>query len=90
MESLNGLTVSGRVELVAGALLLIVLIAEGWLLMQMMTQRGRLLPRIEALEKRLGMSAQPAPGPRAWHSGSGLRSCLTSKGRQLRCKNCGR
>jgi len=62
LESLNGLTVSERVELVAGALLLIVLIAEGWLLMQMMTQRGRLLLRIEALEKRLGMSAQPAPG----------------------------
>jgi len=49
MESFNGLTVSERVELLAGALLLIVLIAEGWLLMQMMTQRGRLLLRIEAL-----------------------------------------
>ena len=30
--------------------------------MQMMTQRGRLLLRVEALEKRLGMVAQPAPG----------------------------
>jgi peroxiredoxin/uncharacterized membrane protein YphA (DoxX/SURF4 family) len=62
LESLNGLTVSERVELVAGALLLIVLISEGWLLMQMMIQRGRLLLRIEALEKRMGMAAQRAPG----------------------------
>jgi peroxiredoxin len=62
VESLNRLTVTQGSELLVGALLLVVLIGEGWLLMQMMTQRGRLLLRIEALEKRLGMSAQPAPG----------------------------
>jgi peroxiredoxin len=62
IESLNGLTVTPAFELMAGALLLIVLIGEGAVLMQMMTQQGRLLLRIEAVEKRLGMSAQPAPG----------------------------
>ena len=44
-----------------GALLLVLLIGEGWLLMQMMTQQGRLLLRIEALETRLGQ-APPQPG----------------------------
>src|SRR5262249_22333939 len=62
VESLNGLTITPGFELVAGALLLVVLIGEGALLIQMMTQHGRLLLRIEALEKRLGLSTQPAPG----------------------------
>jgi len=62
VESLNGLTVTPGLGLVAGALLLVVLIGEGALLVQMMTQHGRLLLRIEALEKRMGMAAQPAPG----------------------------
>jgi peroxiredoxin/uncharacterized membrane protein YphA (DoxX/SURF4 family) len=61
VESLNGLTVTQGFELLAGALLLVVLIGEGWLLMQMMTQQGRLLLRIEALETRLGQ-APPQPG----------------------------
>ena len=62
VESLNRLTFTQGFELLVGALLLVVLIGEGWLLVQMMTQQGRLLLRIEALEKRLGMPAQPAPG----------------------------
>ena len=61
MELLAQMTVSQRLELVVGALLLVLLIGEGWLLMQMMTQQGRLLLRIEALETRLGQ-APPQPG----------------------------
>jgi peroxiredoxin/uncharacterized membrane protein YphA (DoxX/SURF4 family) len=58
-ESLSALTATQSFELLAGALVLVVLIGEGWLLLQMMTQQGRLLLRIEALEKRLGVP-QPA------------------------------
>src|SRR5204862_6805855 len=59
-ESFASLTVTHGFELLGGALVLVVLIGEGWLLMQMMTQQGRLLLRIEALEKRLGVVPQPA------------------------------
>jgi peroxiredoxin/uncharacterized membrane protein YphA (DoxX/SURF4 family) len=58
----TSLTISERVGILGGVVVVVALIAEGWLLMQMMTQRGRLLLRVEALEKRLGMVAQPAPG----------------------------
>src|SRR6476646_11187943 len=51
IESLNGLTVTPAFELMAGALLLVVLIGEGALLMQIMTQQGRLLLQLEAVEK---------------------------------------
>jgi hypothetical protein len=61
LDLLAGLTVTQRLELLGGVLLLLVLIAEGGLLMQMMTQQGRLLLRIEALETRLGQ-APPQPG----------------------------
>src|SRR6266568_2032347 len=47
LELIAQMTVSQRLELLVGALLLVVLIGEGWLLMQMMTQQGRLLLRIE-------------------------------------------
>src|SRR5438105_3140555 len=57
LELLAQLTVSQRLELLVGALVLLVLIGEGWLLVQTMTQQGRLLLRIEALEARLGMAA---------------------------------
>src|SRR6476646_6100915 len=40
IESFNGLTVTPGFELMAGALLLVVLIGEGALLMQIMTQQG--------------------------------------------------
>src|SRR5207248_9769678 len=60
MELLGRLTVTQRVELLVGALLLVVLIGEGWLLVQMMTQQGRLLLRIEALENRLGATPSQA------------------------------
>jgi peroxiredoxin/uncharacterized membrane protein YphA (DoxX/SURF4 family) len=58
----SSLTISQRFGIVGAVLVVAALIAEGWLLMQMMTQRGRLLLRIEALEKRVGMAAQRAPG----------------------------
>jgi peroxiredoxin/uncharacterized membrane protein YphA (DoxX/SURF4 family) len=61
MEWLGTLTITQGFELLGGALVLVLLIGEGWLLMQMMTQQGRLLLRIEALEKRLGQ-APPQPG----------------------------
>src|SRR5205814_4765308 len=48
LELLAQLTVSQRLELLVGALVLLVLIGEGWLLVQMMTQQGGLLLRIEA------------------------------------------
>jgi peroxiredoxin len=59
IELVSGLTMTQRIEVIIGALLLVVLIAEGSLLMQIMTQNGRLLLRIEALEKRLGVVPQP-------------------------------
>ena len=59
-ESLTSLTMTQGFGLLAGALMLVLLIGEGWLLLQMMTQQGRLLLRIEGLEKRLGVPAQPA------------------------------
>ena len=62
IELVSGLTVTQRIELIIGALLLVVLIGGGSLLVQILTQQGRLLLRIEALEKRLGVPAQPAPG----------------------------
>ena len=57
MEWLAQTTIGQKVELFVGALLLVVLVGEGWLLLQIMTQQGRLLLRIEALETRLGVAA---------------------------------
>jgi peroxiredoxin/uncharacterized membrane protein YphA (DoxX/SURF4 family) len=57
LELLAQLTVNQKVGLVVGALVLVLLIGEGWVLVQTMTQQGRLLLRIEALEARLGMAA---------------------------------
>jgi peroxiredoxin/uncharacterized membrane protein YphA (DoxX/SURF4 family) len=57
LELLGQMTVTQRLELLVGALLLVVLIGQGWLLVQTMTQQGRLLLRIEALETRLGIAA---------------------------------
>jgi peroxiredoxin/uncharacterized membrane protein YphA (DoxX/SURF4 family) len=61
LELIAQMTVSQRLELLVGALVLVVLVGEGWLLVQMMTQQGRLLLRIEALENR---SAPPQAGAR--------------------------
>src|SRR5205823_5892408 len=53
LDWLAALTVTQRLEVLAGVLVLVVLIGEGWLIVQTMTQQGRLLLRIEALEARL-------------------------------------
>ncbi len=53
LDWLAALTVSQRLEVLACVLVLVVLIGEGWLLVQTMTQQGRLLLRMEALEARL-------------------------------------
>ena len=56
-ELLAQMTLAQKFELVVGVLMLAFLIGEGWLLLQTMTQQGRLLLRIEALETRLGVAA---------------------------------
>ena len=63
LDWLAALTVPQRLEVLVGMLVLVVLIGEGWLLVQTMTQQGRLLLRLEALEARLaeaGLAVPPA------------------------------
>jgi len=62
LELLAQMAVTQRLELLFGVLLLVVLVGEGWLLVQMMTQQGRLLLRIEALETGLGVAAPAQSG----------------------------
>lgn len=50
---LSALTLSQRIELGAGLVLLSLLISGGWLLLEMLRQQGRLLLRLEALEERM-------------------------------------
>src|SRR5437762_2593121 len=61
-----------RLEVVAGLVVVALLLGEGWLLWQVMTQHGRLLLRLEALEAErasTGRELQPAatesPAPAA-------------------------
>jgi methylamine dehydrogenase accessory protein MauD len=56
------LSLSQRIEMLVGVIALALLIGEGWFLFQSMTQQGRLLLRIEALEARL-TDAGLAPAP---------------------------
>jgi peroxiredoxin len=61
---LTTLPVTQRIEVLAGIVVLAVLIGEGWVLVQVMAQQGRLLLRIEALEAEragTGMAPQSAP-----------------------------
>ena len=51
---LSTVTASQVVSLAGGLLLLVLLIGEGWLLLNLLRQNGRLLRRIEALEAQLG------------------------------------
>jgi peroxiredoxin len=70
---LTPLTMIQRLEVLGGLLLLVLLLAEGWLLVQTMTQHGRLLLRLEALETRLAAegtqgaaaASQPPAAPAA-------------------------
>src|SRR6266581_9646463 len=70
---LSALALVQRIELVAGLILLTLLLAEGWLILQMLRQQGRLLLRLEALERGMAAGgradeiaqapAQAAPAP---------------------------
>jgi peroxiredoxin/uncharacterized membrane protein YphA (DoxX/SURF4 family) len=57
MELFAQTTMTQRIELLFGVVLLALVIGEGWLILQIMTQQGRLLLRMEALETRLGVAA---------------------------------
>jgi peroxiredoxin/uncharacterized membrane protein YphA (DoxX/SURF4 family) len=64
LDWLAALTVPQRIAVLVGAVALVLLIGEGWLLFQMLSQQGRLLLRIEALEGHLaaqGLAPQPLP-----------------------------
>ncbi len=64
LDWLAPLSVIQRIEVLAGVLLLALLIGEVWLLFHVLSQQGRLLLRIEALEAQRaanGMAAQPIP-----------------------------
>ena len=64
LDWLASLSVSQRIEVLVGVVLLALLIGEGWVLFQMMSQQGRVLLRLEALEARLAEAGLvPAPAP---------------------------
>src|SRR5947207_15608589 len=62
LDWLAPLSVSQRLEVLAGLVVLALLIGEGWVLVHVLSQQGRLLLRIEALEGRLAAAGQ-APSP---------------------------
>jgi peroxiredoxin/uncharacterized membrane protein YphA (DoxX/SURF4 family) len=63
LDWLAPLSVTQRIEVLVGVVLLVLLIGEGWALFQIMSQQGRFLLRIEALETRLAEAGlTPAPG----------------------------
>jgi peroxiredoxin len=53
LDWLAVLAASQRIEVAVGVVVLALLLGEGWVLFQVMSQQGRLLLRIEALEARL-------------------------------------
>jgi peroxiredoxin len=61
LDWLAPLSVSQRIEVLAGLVVLVLLIGEGWLLFQVMSQQGRSLLRIEALEARLAEAGLTVP-----------------------------
>jgi peroxiredoxin len=65
------LTVAQAGELIVGILVLGLIVAEGWFLVHLLAQQGRLLLRIDALEARLGAEA-PTPDSRQAPSIPGL------------------
>ncbi|MFL5700974.1 MAG: MauE/DoxX family redox-associated membrane protein [Ktedonobacteraceae bacterium] len=62
LDWLAPLSVIQRIEVLVGVVALALLIGEGWVLFQVLSQHGRLLLRIEALEARLS-EAGLAPSP---------------------------
>jgi peroxiredoxin/uncharacterized membrane protein YphA (DoxX/SURF4 family) len=69
LDWLAALSVSQRIELAVGVLVLALLVGEGWLLWQVMRQQGRLLLRLETLETRLAEAGLLVPPPNAWTAG---------------------
>jgi peroxiredoxin len=62
------LSIAQRIEVLAGVVVLVLLIGEGWVIFQIMSQQGRLLLRLEALEARLaevGLAPSKATGATA-------------------------
>src|SRR5207245_7667441 len=61
----TSLAVVQRVEVIVGVLIVALVAVEGWALFHMMTQQGRLVLRLEALETQLasgGIAPQSAGG----------------------------
>jgi peroxiredoxin/uncharacterized membrane protein YphA (DoxX/SURF4 family) len=66
LDWLEALTIAQRIEMLVGVLLLMLLMGEGWVLVQLMAQQGRLLLRLEALETQHAQEAlAPTPQPPA-------------------------
>jgi peroxiredoxin/uncharacterized membrane protein YphA (DoxX/SURF4 family) len=62
VDWLGKLTLTERVGLIAGVLGLSLLVVDGWFLIHLLRQNGRLLLRIETLERRLAVG-QGVPAP---------------------------
>src|SRR5205807_3129645 len=68
LDWLAPLSVAQRIEVLVGVVVLALLMGEGWVIFQMMSQQGRLLLRMEVLEARLaeaGLAPSPAAGATA-------------------------
>lgn len=70
LDSLGVRALGGALLLVAGVVLGLAVAALGWMVLNLLRQNGRLLLRIEALEKHLGI--EPAPVAEAAESLRGL------------------
>jgi peroxiredoxin/uncharacterized membrane protein YphA (DoxX/SURF4 family) len=65
LDWLAPLSLAQRIEVLAGVVMLVLLIGEGWVMFQIMSQQGRVLLRLEALEARLaeaGLAPSQAAG----------------------------
>jgi len=75
LDWLAPLSVSQRIEVLVGVIVLALLIGEGWVLFQIMSQQGRLLLRLEALEAGLSEAGGAAvPQPTAGTAGLAIGS----------------
>ena len=68
LDWLAPLSVSQHTLVLVGLIVLALLLAGGWLLMHMLSQQGRLLLRIEALEAHLAASGIAAPSVASGHA----------------------
>lgn len=68
----GALSTAERIGIVAGVVLLTLVVGEGWVILQMMTQHGRVLLRLEALEAHLAGGAPPSAAPSATTKVAGL------------------